>query len=180
MFITVRDGNELLFSVHTFFEIVDVELSSYDEVMISTMSTPCFKVSLFLQSPQILKTGMDFQVTFSYLWQSYKNSLHRANNIEVTLFDNKGKELAKGVVYEYDEKRDERVVELRCKCNMAVELKKTVDIVAGHNDLCSYPYTKEIFIYFKNPLDNNSTIETYVSFGNCCICLVVNGEDDER
>jgi len=49
-------------------------------------------------------------------------------DVEVTLFDSNGRELAKGIVYEYDEKKGERVVELRCRSDIGVYLDQRVNI----------------------------------------------------
>jgi hypothetical protein len=100
-------------------DIVDVELSMYDEIMISTMSAPCFKVSLSIH---------ERENSFLQVWQELKKYPNELINIEVSLHDSKGTLLASGLIYEYDEKRDERIVELRCRSDIGVYLEKTVNL----------------------------------------------------
>jgi len=102
-----------------FYQVVDVELSMYDEIMISTMSTPYFKVSLSIH---------ERENSFLQVWQELKKYPNELINIEVTLYDSKGTRLARGLIYEYYEKRDERIVELRCRSDIGVYLEKTVNL----------------------------------------------------
>ena len=101
-----------------FREITDVELSMYDEIMISTMSIPCFKVSLSIHELQ----PDELTENFRCVWHELKYYPEELSEFEVTLFDKHGNELAKGLIYEYEEKRDERVVVLRCRSDIGVYL----------------------------------------------------------
>ena len=114
-------------------EIVDVELASYDEISVSTMVVPCFKVSLFLETPQPF-TDIE---TFSRRWQGYKQVIQVGRSLEVKLYDKNGTKLADGVVYEYNEKRDERVVELKCRSDVTSYFEQRINIDRVNNNAIS-------------------------------------------
>jgi len=139
-----------------FCQVVDAELSMYDEIMISTMSTPCFKVSFSIHEPK--RNSFDIHPdSFACIWQELKKYPNELINIEVSLYDSTGTRLARGLIYEYDEKRDQRVVELRCRSDIGVYLDGETEI-NDETDVVRFSYA------------GSNNVETNITrFTNACM-----------
>jgi hypothetical protein len=104
-------------------KIVDIELAMYDEIMLSTMSSPNFKVTIF-----------SHRNTFSYIWQEIKQlPTHLLNSTRVEIIDKSGYTLASGNIFEYNEKRDEGTVEITCRSDIDVFLDEEATISTGQH-----------------------------------------------
>ena len=105
--------------------IVDINLSMYDEVMISTMSTPEFTVSLFCEPSSDDDTANDVV----YWWREYSANVSRdeLNNLKIQVFDRLGVLIADGYLFEYKERRTEKVIDFVCRSGFALGLDNYTD-----------------------------------------------------
>lgn len=105
--------------------IRDIDLSMYDEVMLTSMSAPEFKLTMdydVLGSSQEEDPINDF----SYWWREFKQSIFDANII-VTIKDSAQNTLAQGMLYLYNEDRENFAVEFTCKSDINVWLNQDVN-----------------------------------------------------
>jgi hypothetical protein len=94
----------------------------YDEVMLSSMSTPLFKVTFPCSiGPD---TGSQFnQHTFDFFWRDIKvENRDYLNSIRVQLIDDHGTIIADGTIFEYTENRENFELEILCKSDISVFL----------------------------------------------------------
>lgn len=121
--------------------IRDIDLSMYDEVMLTSMSAPEFKLTMdydVLGSSQEEDPINDF----SYWWREFKQSIFEVN-VTVTIKDNEQNVLAKGRLYSYDEDRENFAVEFTCKSEIGVWLDEDISMdYFGPNleAMTFYPY----------------------------------------
>ncbi len=92
--------------------IVDIDISMYDEIMVSSMSSPEFSVTFacnFLDK--------NIENSFAYWWSEIKHL-----KPEITLIDSSGNSLASGLVFDYEELYEEFKLRLTAKSFVGVIL----------------------------------------------------------
>ncbi|HOD54535.1 MAG TPA: hypothetical protein PKJ08_08425 [Candidatus Cloacimonadota bacterium] len=95
------------------YNIVDVDLSMYDEIMLSTLASNEFSVTFSLDP---FDSPTD---DFSVFW---RNNTINKKNIELLLFNSENQLLARGFVFEWKENRSEAQIEFKCKTDIATFL----------------------------------------------------------
>ena len=108
--------------------IISIDLSMYDEIMLSTMSTPVFKLSFFLH--YFKGDTSDPANSFKYWWNEMCSLDHKSlNNIRVQLFDSTGgNPIADGCIYEYVNDFASGKVVITCNSGVSVYLDEEVKV----------------------------------------------------
>lgn len=101
-----------------FSNIIDVDISMYDEIMVSSTSSPEFSITFAYD--HLNKYDID---SFAYWWGEVKGI-----DLSVVLFDDNGNVLASGFVFEYNEDYEGFYLEIRAKHNQLYSLKDTIEI----------------------------------------------------
>lgn len=129
--------------VTSFNNVVDADISMYDEIMVSSTSVPDFRVTL---SYNPLESAND---DFSVWWNSNKKDILTDNSVikHITITSDPGI-LASGIFYEYSENREDFSVELIVRSALSEELDEHI----GWNEK-----------RYDTTISNTSTLEHFVS-----------------
>jgi hypothetical protein len=100
-----------------FNEVTNFNLLMYDELMLTTLSVPSFKITLFKGDG---KVG-----SFGYWWNEFKMEI---DNLKIFVYDSKDTLIANADVFEYDEKRDTNEVEFTARSFIHGWFDKQLDI----------------------------------------------------
>ena len=106
--------------------IVDLDLSCYDNLLVSRSVNPEFKVTFtfYYQKPE----------SFENWWENAFTS----DGLKIKIYDNQDTLLAQGIVFAWVENRESFELEITCTPNLLEDLEKSVEKV-NFNNTISFP-----------------------------------------
>jgi hypothetical protein len=115
--------------------IINIDISMYDEVMLSSLSIPHFKVTFpYSFGFGLGSAGLSSVNSFDNWWGYIKTLPQQwIKEIEVSLIDNHGTTIADGKIIEYTENRESFELEIVCVRDIGLELTVSANVSRNQN-----------------------------------------------
>jgi len=120
-------------ALYNYTQIVDIDISYYDDVLLSKAIVPEFKVSFFY-THEHERTSGELKL-FSQWWDSFKRN-NDFDDLYICVYDRNGDFLADGEVFEYEENLSKFCVEFLCCPDLSQILEAGNE--SGYNIYYSY------------------------------------------